>query len=116
MASPRRARDLVRFVLTWFLLALGAAVASPLIQPQPIQLVCSGSQVKAMLLTEQGAVELDAAQLDCPLCLTVSAPPPATGFALRPAHGPAQAEAAPPAALLSANPALPWQARAPPST
>lgn len=114
MESLRRARHLVRFVLAWFTLALGVAVASPLVNPQYVELVCSGSQVKAMLLTEQGAVELGAASLDCPLCLTASAPPPPAFVAPRPPHGPARDDAAPAWAPLPAAAALPWQARAPP--
>ena len=44
----RRARQLTRFVLVWFALALGVAMASPLVSP------------KAM---------------DCPFCLSVAFPP-----------------------------------------
>ena len=34
-----------RAVLAWFLLSLGVAVASPLVNPQALELVCSGAGV-----------------------------------------------------------------------
>ncbi len=116
MESLRRARHLARFVLAWFVLALGVAAASPLVQPQAVELVCSsGGQIKAMVLSDEGAVEIGASHLDCPLCLTASAPPPLPIVAPQPPRQPARAWAALALTPLPSAAALPWQARAPPA-
>jgi hypothetical protein len=78
MHSLRNARTLARLVLVWFALAVGAAVASPLIKPQSVALVCSGAGVLKFLAAgdDAGASLAGAGLLDCPLCLHTSAPPP----------------------------------------
>lgn len=116
MESLRRARHLVRLVLAWFVLSLGVAVASPLVQPQSIELVCaSGGQIKAVVLTDDGAVELGVSHLDCPLCLAASAPPPLPFVAHQPPRVPARGWMALALAPLPSAAMLPWQARAPPA-
>jgi predicted short-subunit dehydrogenase-like oxidoreductase (DUF2520 family) len=79
MHSLRNARTLARLVLVWFALAVGAAVASPLIRPQSVALVCSGAGVLKILAAgdDAGAALPGVGLLDCPLCLHTSAPPPA---------------------------------------
>ena len=79
MHSLRNARTLARLVLAWFALAVGAAVASPLIKPQSVALVCSGAGMLKLLAAgdDAGAALPGAGLLDCPLCLHTSAPPPA---------------------------------------
>lgn len=42
MHRLRQARFLARLVLAWFALPLGVALASPLVQPQSLEMVCSG--------------------------------------------------------------------------
>lgn len=55
MQSLRRARLLARLVLAWFLLSLGVAVASPIVLPQSMQLVCSASgSVKLVVSSADG--------------------------------------------------------------
>lgn len=81
----RNANLIVRFVLVWFVLAVGAAVASPLVNPQSTELICTGSGVMKVLVknADGSSTELVSRMLDCPLCATVSAPPPAAqAFAL----------------------------------
>lgn len=79
MNAPRALLSLRRWVLACFVLALGAAVASPLIQPQAMEIVCSGAGTARILVhTDQGSVELGAQGLDCPLCLLDGAAPAAT--------------------------------------
>jgi hypothetical protein len=53
-------------------------VASPLVQPQAITLVCSAGGVMKMLISQDdgSAQDLGAVSLDCPLCLSMGAPPP----------------------------------------
>ncbi|KQP43703.1 DUF2946 family protein [Pseudorhodoferax sp. Leaf274] len=74
----RRSTLLARLVLAWFVLAVGVAVASPMVQPQAMELVCSASGgVKLIPLGSAG--EQDAAAvhhtLDCPMCLAATLPP-----------------------------------------
>lgn len=82
------------WVLGWLLLALGAAVASPLLQPRGFALVCSGAN-KALQLVhlKDGHLRTAAPTLDCPLCIPADAPPPAHATAAK--APPASATAAP---------------------
>ena len=117
MPALRRARHLVRWMLAWFVLSLGVAAASPLVQPQAIDIVCSAAgQLKTGLLTDDGAVELGGAQLDCALCLAASAPPPAPFVAPRPPRLPAPAWATAGAPPLPLAAAWRWHARGPPAS
>ena len=80
MHRLRNARSLARLVLVWFALALGVAVASPLIKPDASTLVCSAGGVMKRVAADADA-DSDAAPmlpglLDCPLCLHVAAPVP----------------------------------------
>jgi len=77
MQILRHARLLARFVLAWFALSLGVAVASPIVSPQAAELICSGAGVmKLVVMTDDGAKEVSGPVLDCPWCATGGAPPP----------------------------------------
>ena len=115
----RLAHRIARWVLVWFSLYLGAAVAGPLLHPVCTQLVCSAfGAVKVVALnagadTEQG-VPLPHS-LDCPLCAGVGAPPPVALLALTSAPPATGGVVLAGARLLPAAPiAAPPQARAPP--
>lgn len=118
MQNLRNAPLLARFVLVWFALFIGVAVASPLVNPEGVQLVCSATgSVKLVQTNTEGDGDDASSRLSgmqCPLCLPVAAPPVASAeagvhvgllFALHP--------------LQQARPAgltwQPWQARAPPT-
>jgi hypothetical protein len=76
MQFLRNAHFLARLVLVWFALSLGVAVASPLVNPQASELICSSAGVmKLIVKTDDGAKEVSAPMLDCPLCATAGAPP-----------------------------------------
>lgn len=77
MQSLRDARRLTRLVLVWFALALGAAVASPLVKPEGLQLVCSGTAVKLVAGSGDGDDRAAPLGLDCPLCGGGAVPLPA---------------------------------------
>lgn len=86
MQALRRARLLARFVLAGFLLALGAAIANPIVHSEPLELICSGGTVKLVALggdkvDSDGDADADRAHaghlLDCPLCMPEGAPLPA---------------------------------------
>lgn len=77
MQTLRQAHFLARLVLVWFALALGAAIASPIVKPQAIELVCaSGGAMKLIVKSDDGSQASSSHTLDCPLCATVGAPPP----------------------------------------
>jgi len=74
---------LVRLVLVWFALTLGAAVAAPVLQSVSMTVVCTDKGARVVVLDADGAATHGAGHtLDCPLCLpSAPAPPPAI-------HGP----------------------------
>ena len=77
MQILRNAHLLARFVLVWFALSLGVAVASPIVSLQAAELICSGAGVmKLIVQTDDGAKEVSGPMLDCPWCATGGAPPP----------------------------------------
>lgn len=89
MQTLRQAHRIARFVLVWFALSIGVAIASPIVKPQAMELICSGSGVmKVLLKTDDGTQEAASHTLDCPLCATNNAPPPPVArLTAEPAHG-----------------------------
>lgn len=75
-------RSMVRlrwWLLAWFALSVGAAVASPIFQPKVTELVCSSAgTVKLLVHSDDGTVEFGAVGMDCPMCLLGAAVPVAT--------------------------------------
>lgn len=61
---------LARLALLWFLLALGVAAASPAVQPQVMELVCTAAGGMLVVTGEDGPAPLGQSALDCSLCLT----------------------------------------------
>ena len=115
MSALCRAHRLVSFVLMWFVLSLGVAVASPVVHPQAMELVCSASgAVKVIVQTDDGVQEMGASHLDCPLCVLAGAPPPAPAVALPTVQPLALAVQSIPAARIAAATAAPLPARGPP--
>ncbi len=111
----RQAKNLARLVLLWFALAMGAAIASPLVKPQALELVCSGSgAMKLLIQSDDGTVQVGSHTLDCALCVMLGAPPPVLhNLPVAPA---ALAFAAPlfSATRVASNAARPPPARGPP--
>lgn len=109
-------RWLARLVLAWFVVAMGVAVASPLVNPQSMELICSGSgAIKLLVKTDDGAQEMSSHTLDCPLCAQLGAPPPATQAQSAVVHPLAHALRAIPAAHIAARTAAPLPPRGPPA-
>ena len=102
-----------RWLLVWCVLFIGAAVASPMLQPQTGERVCSALGGMKMVDVGAGDDTRLPASLDCPLCMPLAAPGP--GVIAEP-HPDVQAPAAhwPAKAWHAAPSSLPWQARAPP--
>lgn len=108
---------MARWVLLCFALSLGVAVASPLVNPQAIQLICSGSgAMKLIALADDGTAQVTRHGLDCPLCASThgGAPPSADALPLAPPRPLALALAAFFSAHITLLTAAPLPARGPP--
>lgn len=68
---------LIRLVLAWFVLTLGVAVASPMVHPASMEVVCSaGGSMKIVAIDDgENAVQAGHHTLDCPMCLAATLPP-----------------------------------------
>ena len=116
----RNAHCITRFVLMWFALALGAANASPLVNPQAAELICTGNGVMKLLVKnadgtiDDGGTEVASRMLDCPLCASVTAPPPTAKVVAEPAQPLGYVLQAIPAAHIAARTAAPPPGRGPP--
>lgn len=76
MKTLRSMARLRWWLLAWFVLSVGAAVASPMIQPKVTELVCSSAgTVKLLVHSDSGTAELGAMGMDCPMCLLGAAAP-----------------------------------------
>lgn len=116
MQTLRRAHTLARFVLVWFALSIGVAIASPIVKPQAMELICtSAGAMKVLVTTDDGAKELSGHTLDCPLCATLSAPPPTARQTAEPAQPLAHVLQSIAAAHIASLTAAPLPARGPPA-
>lgn len=113
MQPLHRMTRFARFVLAWFVLSVGIAVAAPAVQPQGLQMVCSGGAMKWVDVGDEGGTTAQPT-LDCPLCAPFHAPPAAMPPVLAAAsRAPlASADLPDPPRLFSAAPA---PARGPPA-
>ena len=78
LQSLRQSRTLIRWMLVWFALAIGVAVAAPVLNPQAMALVCSAGGTVKLVVADEGSGGASAAMvhtLDCVMCLPVGAPP-----------------------------------------
>jgi hypothetical protein len=115
----RNAPWLARLALLWFALTLGAAVASPMVQPQQELVICTGAGMLKVVLADDGTVTTAASSdtgdaLFCPLCLMGGAPP---RFVLNTLESPqplSHVLQSIPAAIIAVLTAAPPPARAPP--
>jgi predicted secreted protein len=117
MQSLRHAHLLARFVLVWFALSIGVAIASPIVKPQAMELICSGAGVmKVLVKTDDGSKEVASYTLDCPLCANNSAPPPPVArLTAEPVQALAHVLQSIPAAHIASLTAAPLPARGPPA-
>lgn len=113
LPALRNARQLTRLVLMWLVLFIGVAVASPLVNPEGVQLVCTSKGNVKLIQTNAHGEETQNG-LHCPICLPMAAVPVVSGQMPLPVgltHALSFATQARKTPTLS----LPWQARAPPS-
>ena len=76
MHKLRSSKLIASLVLVWFGLFLGSAVASALIKPGNMQMVCAtGGGIKIVSLDGNGDELKNPSSMDCPLCATIISPP-----------------------------------------
>lgn len=117
MKIPRTFAAIRLWVLAWFMVSLGAAVASPILNPQTMEFICSSTGTIMLLMqADDGTVEkMGASGMDCPLCCLAGAPPVASIGNVIPALPLAHALQPIAAARIAAATAAPLPARGPPS-
>ena len=117
MQTLRHAHLLARFVLVWFALSIGVAIASPIVKPQSMDVICTGMGVMKLQAAQSDEGDLDgsALTLDCPLCAQLNAPPPPlAALTVAPVQPLAYVLQSIPAARIAALTAAPLPARGPP--
>lgn len=118
LQSLRNAHRLTRLVLVWFAVFVGAAVASPLIKPEAVHLVCSAIGGVKLVQTDAAGDESSGAALHtalvCPACLPLIAPLVVDVLAPLPPGNLSHVLQPLSAARLASLLGQPWQARAPP--
>ena len=119
LQTLRNAHHLTSLVLVWFALFVGVAVASPLVKPEAVHLVCTAIGGVKLVQVDAAGADMDGAAahtaLDCPACLPLIAPPGADLLAPLPTDNLSHVLQPLPAARLASLLGQPWQARAPPS-
>jgi len=76
MQAFRQLRHLTRFVLVWFALSLGVAMASSLVATKATELVCTtGGMLKLVAVDGTDNAAPSHGQLDCALCAPMALPP-----------------------------------------
>jgi predicted secreted protein len=116
MFKLRRAQSFARLVLAWFVLSIGVAIASPVVNPQSTQLICTGSGVMKVLTTTADGVQEETSQsMDCPLCASLGAPLPVVSTVSEPYMPLSYAVQSIPAAVIAKLTAIPPPARGPPN-
>jgi hypothetical protein len=118
LQTLRQALNLTRLVLVWFALSVGVAIASPMVNPQAMDLVCTSTgSMKLVVQGDDAGVAATSHTLDCPLCASHSAPPPALNTALTQPVPSSLAHALEPlaAARIAAVTAPPLPSRGPPA-
>ena len=75
MQRLRNALDLTRLVLVWFALSVGVAIASPMVNPKGVDMVCTGTGVMKLVVQGEDDSVASAKTMDCPLCTSIIAPP-----------------------------------------
>lgn len=117
MQTLRNAKHIATLVLVWFALFLGSAVASTLIQPGNLQMVCSaGGAVKWLDINGEEGQTQASASMDCPLCASVSAPPATQTVQFEPPSSLAHALQALAQAHIASATAAPPPSRGPPAS
>lgn len=117
MQTLRHARFLARLVLAWFALSIGAALASPMFNPQALDVVCSAAGAVKLVVKSEGGYDRPSGHLlDCPLCVQVGSPPAPVQADIQLPHPLSYALRPVVAAHLAALTGAPLPARGPPAS
>jgi len=75
----RNTKIVARLVLVWFALFISVSIASPIVQPTDLHMVCTGSgAMKLVSSGDEGGADVKlSVGMDCPLCAATSASFPA---------------------------------------
>jgi hypothetical protein len=114
MHRLRNALQLTRFVLVWFALSVGVAIASPVANPKGVDMVCSSAGVMKLVVQGEDDGVASSLIMDCPLCASIGAPPPAFNTTLTQPFPLAYALQPVEAARIAAITAPPLPSRGPP--
>lgn len=81
LQTLREARSIIRWMLVWFALSIGVAVAAPVVNPQALTLICTTAGTLKFVTDaadDSAPGTLSGAHthtLDCVMCLPTAAPP-----------------------------------------
>ncbi len=79
MGELRNTKLIASFMLVWFALFLGSAVASTILKPGGLQMVCSSAGgMKLVDVEDSDGESTVSVSVDCPMCASIPAPPPPT--------------------------------------
>jgi hypothetical protein len=76
MQQLRHAIQITRLVLVWFVLSVGVAIASPVLNPKGMDMVCTGTGMMKLVVQGDDDSAASAKTMDCPLCSAIGAPSP----------------------------------------
>jgi hypothetical protein len=116
MQTLRHAHTLARLVLVWFVLSIGVAVASPLVAPKSMELVCTTAGESKLVAQGDDDTQASNHLLDCPLCAATGAPPTAVNTALTQPSPHSHALQPVEAARIASATAPPLPSRGPPTS
>jgi hypothetical protein len=119
MHTLRNSPWLAKLALLWFALTLGAAVASPMVNPQTELVICTGVGMLKVVLNDDGSYRTTTSPSDgmhCPLCAAGGAPVSVVLNTPQPLHPLSPVLQSIPAAHIAALTAAPPPARGPPKT
>lgn len=119
MQALRLPRQLIRLVLLLYVLSLGVAIASPLVNPEAMDLICTSSGYKFISKLDASSKKTGAGMshlLDCPMCMAIGMTTfPATQNVPEPPHALSYALRSIPSAQLASLTSAPLPARGPPA-
>lgn len=116
MQTLRNAHQLARFVLAWFVLTLGVAIASPVVHPRAMQLICSAAgDYKLVVQDDAGGGVVQHHTLECPMCVMGGGAPLVLGVPVMATERAMAVRPQPPLTTrIAVSPALLPPARGPP--
>ncbi|MES2103415.1 MAG: DUF2946 family protein [Pseudomonadota bacterium] len=118
MHALRLSRQLIRLVLFLYVLTLGVAIASPLLNPEAMDLICTSSGYKSISKLDASGKNSSSGishLLDCPMCVATGITPfPVLHGVPESQHTLSYALRAIPAARLASVTSAPLPARGPP--